>query len=231
MKENQEIENLLKSLIPSDLTSSYLDCIENAMNHCIDEKELEDVELLVSSCVPATLSSVQLDSIEGRIDTAVIESDLTEFASAPLSNELFERLEFAMNNVQETAVEVDVIDMPRKSKVSLWNVAAAIVLAASLAIVINPFKGNPPNGILITDVATVDERAPIVEKSFSEESLVTMNNVVNASNEGVVMSDNKPHQMLKLYYEQVIQMEDEDGQIYEVKKPMVKVILVPTKTN
>jgi len=109
-----------------------------------------------------------------------------------------------------------------------WGAAAAVALFGALAGWLVP-AGNPSAPVADNKPAAPAIRpvapAPLVPAGFNR-------GLSEASDEGVIWhSNNQPHRVLKVVYQERVTLKDADGRTYHVEQPRVEYILVPAKTD
>ena len=233
-----ELEMTLQSLKPMVLTEDQLARFEGAIHHSYDQSEHLSLESDLASYQPVELNSDQLDSMQSAMELTQIEDYLGGFSPEGMPTELLQRMEDAMDGWQkhtpENLVEFNSQESTsaRKSSNSLvWSSAAAIIVLCAVGFVLS--QGHVDSGVTDLPVATTttdvnqSEEDNLVDITSGEHS----NNIINVSNEGVVVTEDIPHRIMKVHYEEVYKVRDASGRIYEVRQPKVKIVLVPVKSN
>lgn len=109
---------------------------------------------------------------------------------------------------------------------SWWSAAAAVaILGASAALLIPAGKsGMPPSANVQTSPRPAAAPAQLVPAGFNR-------GLSEASDEGVIWSDKRPHRVLKVVYRDQVTLRDAEGNTYQVERPRVEYIVVPAKTD
>jgi hypothetical protein len=207
--------------MPDDLSS-----IENDL-HLIRAAGLDE-SLLARLEACAEGSWTNLDPLEIHM-----ERRLSAITPAPLPDELMARLEATLSAVPFPAVAPKIVSFPGRAAVAKrpqhqwWGAAAAVALFGALAGWLLP---NDPVGKTITSTPQPAPRyptagSPLVPAAFNR-------GLSQASDEGILMpSNNQPHRVLKVVYQDRVTLKDAQGRTYQVEQPRVEYILVPAKTN
>jgi hypothetical protein len=103
-----------------------------------------------------------------------------------------------------------------------WAAAAAIAVIGAITALLVPMKDRPASS---TSSIATPNNAVLTPASFKR-------GLTSASDEGVVWQSNqRPHRVLKLTYQDCATLRDEKGRTYEVEQPRVEYVLVPAKTD
>ncbi len=232
-----EIEAALASLTLSPLSDSILTKLESAMETCVDPNEVRALEADLAHMEPVELNEDQFDSMSAQMDLASVEQELEALSVAPMVQSQIDQLAQLMqesNSETDTKI-VEFKSAAKSSRMQTWAAAAAVAVIAAVAFTItqtsdsatpettaggNEIKQTPSVGVF--DVSGGEE----VEFSSHSE------NIINASNGGVVMSkENNPQRVVKVRYEEVIRVLGKDGKLYEKRTPRTKVYMIPVETN
>lgn len=234
MSEFEEIEHFLRSAKPTALKSDFLTKLTDEMEGVFENADYSDIEAQLLELEPFGLSCKQFSNIEEGVDNIALEEELYGIQPAGLSSALLAQLTAAMESSEVMETEESVpVKRPSSSIFQRWNKVAAIVailLVSVYAGVSIAGKNIKSEGVLITDITTIQDDVMEPIETFLPVSEAASSNIVNASHEGVIMRDKVPHDILKIDYEEVVESVGENGELFEVKRPMVKVILIPKKT-
>jgi hypothetical protein len=165
-----------------------------------------------------------------------LERRLSAIAPAHLADPLMERLEATLSAVPFPPAVPKIVSFPgqatamKRPQRSWWGAAAAVALFGGLAGWLVPHApppaagtaaaSNPPPGPTATPTTT-----RLVPAGFNR-------GLSEASDEGVILhSNNQPHRVLKIVYQERVTLMDAEGRTYQVEQPRVEYILVPAKTD
>ena len=117
---------------------------------------------------------------------------------------------------------------PPTSKRGQLAAAAAIALLGAATALLIPMKGNSPSATArksSSSQAIQPSNAILTPASFKR-------GLTAASDEGVVgQSNQRPHRVLKLTYQDCATLRDDKGRTYEVEQPRVEYVLAPAKMD
>lgn len=230
MNTKDDIEKSLSRISLGDFDPDLCARLESAMNNCMDDKELSHVEEQLSSLIPASLDDSSMSDIVLEMENVEIESLLMQLTPASCSNDLLLRLESKMDSAQNTIELPKVTHAQEASKGRKFLKFSAVAAAAVVMCIITlDFRGVNKGDQLITDIKSVTENLSVPYKMKGDDSITTISNIVNASNEGIVIKDTQPHQAVKVLYEKVIYTKDEYGNPIELKIPFEKTLFTPTE--
>jgi len=227
-----EIEAALASLTLSPLSDSFLAKLESAMETCVDPNEVRALEADLAHMEPVELNEDQFESMSAHMDLASVEQELEALSVAPMPQVQIDQLAQLM---QETSSEVDtkIVEFKsaaKSSRMQTWAAAAAVAVIAAVGFTITQPSDSPATGSVADKNPTESISSPdVFDLSYGEEVEISSHskNIINASNEGVVMS----HRMVKVQYEEVIRVRGKDGELYEKRIPRTKVYMIPVETN
>ena len=116
---------------------------------------------------------------------------------------------------------------PRRSR-GWWSAAAVVALTGAIAALLVPVN-HPPGKVAghTKEPATLTAPQPsnLIPAGFNR-------GLSQASDQGVIwQSQNQPHRVLKLVYQDRVTLKDAAGKTYQVEQPRVEYILVPAKTD
>jgi len=162
------------------------------------------------------------------------EEELERLSPAGMPDGLISRMEAAMEGWQGREESVQkVVPFPGGSagkgvgrKGSLWAAAAAVALLGAAAALLVP-SGEPTQ----IGTAILPEDADFLEASF--EPVNARQNIINASDQGVVMTnDARPHRAVRLECVDHIEFRNDAGQKLRVEAlPRVRIVLIPVWTD
>jgi hypothetical protein len=162
-----------------------------------------------------------------------MERRLHGIAPVSLSAPLMERLEATLAAVPFPSAAPKIVSFPSRPSVAKrpqrhwWGAAAAVALFGGLAGWLVPHDQSGKS----TTAAT----PPLRNGSFAKSPLVPAafnRGLSQASDEGIFLhSNNQPHRVLKVVYDETVTLKDAEGRTYQVKQPRVEYILVPAKTD
>lgn len=115
----------------------------------------------------------------------------------------------------------------------MWGAAAAVAVIGALSALMIPAGKAPASG----DVARQDTppvSAPLAANADSGNLIPASFNrgVSEVSDAGIVWkSNNQPHSVVRVVYQDRITLKDKDGRTYQVEQPKVKYMLVPAKAD
>lgn len=158
-------------------------------------------------------------------------------ASSPtqLAPEFLARLESIVNEVP-FAVDEKVVLFPkanaaahaRKTQRPLWAAAAAVALIGALSALVMPAAKSPAHFAAQSNPpapATGAANPNFVPASFNR-------GLSEVRDEGVVWkSNNQPHSVVRVVYQDQITLKDANGRTVQVEQPRVEYMLVPAKTD
>lgn len=208
--------------------SNDLSSIENELRQL--EAAGLDASLLERLEACAEGSWTNLDPLEIHM-----ERRLSAIAPAALSAPLMERLEATLSAVPFPPAVPKIVSFPghppaaKRPQRHWWGAAAAVALFGGLAGWLVPH--DPAGKSVVAAIPTKPEAlAP-----FAKTELVPAGfnrGLSQASDEGIILqSDNQPHRVLKVVYQDRVTLKDAEGRTYQVEQPRVEYILVPAKTN
>jgi len=204
--EFQDLEDALSALRPAPVDAELLARLEAAMNGSLD-----------------------LPTIEG----ARVEAKLREAKPAALPAGLMASLE---RSVASTPFPLDdtIVLFTQRTKARGFNrryrpvaAAAAVACLGALAALFMPVgkTGRTPS-VAETRPAEI---APVSRVGYVPASFGR--GVQDASDEGVVWKDGRPHRMVKVVYKELGSFTNAEGKKVDVEQPRVEYILVPEKVD
>jgi hypothetical protein len=228
-----DLEAELASLYPVGLDEQIFAKLEEAMNNPISSDQLRALESQLASLDPITLDLDQLERFEASMVLVSVESELKKLAPIEMDMGLFTRLNASMEAVSsESSLHIATFTPPAKtpSYFGPWAAAAVVVigvlsfffLAHNSNTTTGAERGGNPSASSIQPFRVSD-----VPVGKSETSL----RLVSSSEEGVVLSNDKPYRMVRFVTEEVETVTDSDGRIYELRRPGERFTLVPVPTN
>lgn len=229
MDKQNDIEKSLSKLSLGDFDQDLCTRLEAAMNNCTDDQELSHVEDLLRPLEPSPLDESTMSSMVMDAENVEIEKILKQLQPSPCSNDLLISLEAKMDSAQNT-IELPKVDLVQSaSKLRNFLIFTAAVAALVMCVITLDFGGGNKDSLLITNIESVKENLASPYQLNGDESVTTISNIVNASNEGIVIKDTHPHQAVKVLYEKVIYTKDKEGNPVELKIPFEKTVLIPAE--
>jgi hypothetical protein len=165
------------------------------------------------------------------------EQRLRGMAPARLSPDLMASLQATVAAVPFAAAGPSIVHFPDRDSVpsrqvrrnrQWWGAAAAVGLFGALAGWLIP-TGNPSK-----TMADSRPSAPAIRPATTNQLVPASFNrgLSEASDEGVVWQSNQqPHRVLKVVYQERVTLKDAAGRTYQIDQPRVEYILVPAKTD
>lgn len=215
----KDLENLLLSLQPTNLSDASLDRLARAMHQ-----------------------DLNLDATSYRI-----EKSLHSLQPSPLSHRCFEQLMQCVQHTP-FAVDEKIVLFPRKvevrpsvqqSKVRHLLAVAAMALLGGLAAWISPPSARPLSiakkestqnqGSLIKEAKNIT-----ASKSLSSGIIATSfgSGIEKAADEGVIWTqDHQPHRVLRFHYQDRVLVQDQNGHDRMLFLPREELYLVPEKCD
>lgn len=193
-----------------------------------------DDELLLRLEAAADGTQLQLTPQELRF-----EESLRKTSAARLSPEFLAQLEAVVHEVPFSMNEKIVL-FPKGQKNApaarshrpMWGAAAAVAVIGAISAFMIP-AGKAPENVASQDTAPVS--APLADNNTSSGNLIPASfnrGVSEVSDEGIVWkSNNQPHSVVRVVYQDRITLKDANGRTYQVEQPKVKYMLVPAKTD
>lgn len=230
MNKQNDIEKSLSEISLGEFDQDLCARLESAMNNCIDHQKLTHVEGQLASLTPSSLDNSTLSEMMTEMENVDIEKQLQQLIPSTCSSDLLLRLESAMDSAGNT------IELPKISRTKpvskfryLSVVAAATAAVIMFAITLN--IGGRDQGVqLITEIDSVKENLSTPYQLGMSKDVTTISNIVNTSNEGIVIKDEVPHQAVKVFYEKTIYTRDAKGQPIELKIPLEETVFFPTES-
>lgn len=194
-----------------------------------------DDELLLRLEAAADGTQTQLTREELRF-----EESLREISPARLSPDFLARLEAVMHEVP-FSVNEKIVLFPKgqqgkqapaaRGNRPMWAAAAAVAAIGAISAFMIP-AGRAPQDVARQDTPQVS--APLAANTDSGNLIPASFNrgVSEVSDQGIVWkSNNQPHSVVRVVYQDRITLKDADGRTYQVEQPKVKYMLVPAKAD
>jgi hypothetical protein len=115
----------------------------------------------------------------------------------------------------------------------MWAAAAAVAVIGALSALMIP-AGKPPVSGDVARQDTPPVSALLAAKTDTGNLIPASFNrgVSEVSDAGIVWkSNNQPHSLVRVVYQDRITLKDKDGRTYQVEQPKVKYMLVPAKAD
>ncbi|GAA5116310.1 hypothetical protein JIN84_19220 [Luteolibacter yonseiensis] len=164
------------------------------------------------------------------------EDSLRRHSPARLSLDFLTRLEAVVHEVP-FPVNEKIVMFPKaqqgkqtpaaRTNRPMWSAAAAVALVGAISALMIPTGKTPERTARQADPAPLSQDGPanLIPASFNR-------GVSEVSDEGIVWkSNNQPHSVVRVVYQDRITLKDGDGRTYQVEQPKVKYMLVPAKTD
>ncbi len=167
------------------------------------------------------------------------EESLRKHSPAPLSPAFLAQLEAVVHEVP-FSVNEKIVLFPKgqqgkqkpaaSANRSMWGAAAAVAVIGAISAFMIP-AGTAPQNVARQDTSPVS--APVANTDSGNLVPASFNRGVSeVSDEGIVWkSDNQPHSVVRVVYQDRITLKDAQGRTYQVEQPKVKYMLVPAKTD
>lgn len=194
-----------------------------------------DDELLLRLEAAADGTQTQLTREELRF-----EESLRKTSPARLSPEFLAQLEAVVHEVP-FSVNEKIVLFPKgqqgtqapatRGKRPMWGAAAAVAAIGAISAFMIP-AGKAPQNIVSRDSPQIS--APLAANTDSQNLIPASFNrgVSEVSDEGIVWkSNNQPHSVVRVVYQDRITLKDANGRTYQVEQPKVKYMLVPAKAD
>ncbi|MGB0775583.1 MAG: hypothetical protein ACPG32_05430 [Akkermansiaceae bacterium] len=222
------------------------------------DDDLRALEQQLSSLIPSAMPEDMISRMEQAMDSWMdvdmhpLEQELADMAPTAMPDAMQERLSSAMGNwhryVPEDEKVVSIsnsksIKRGRKSGGMLAAAAAVAMLGAAAALVL-PHFDRPSNQTVDTSVipqrdvpATMIDPATMMDVDNSSNDAWIMpdslsTNVVHTSDRGIMLNhENRPHRCIRVDYVDRIKAIDAQGREIEIKRPGVKIMLLPVEEN
>lgn len=233
---DQQIKNLeeqLASLKAKPLNGGLFARLEHAMHDCTPAGDLRKVEGELACLVPEELSEDQFDQLEGAMEGAEVEQELADLSPAQLDASFLSHLEQLMENASAEPKLVAFEPTKRKRvPIAIWASVAATIIFTLTGLVAWPSADSGEEELVEASFPSSDDLSePYSISEFGEGRREVSQNIVNASNEGVIMSKGRPVRRVKIYFNEVRKSFTKDGKRLEITLPKQRVILVPVETN
>ncbi len=196
---------------------------------------------------PESLDSTLLSRLEAAVDGTLtelspeelrFEQSLRSFLPAPLPEDLKNRLATVCHQVPFRVDETIVLfpknstKTPTRRNLPSWSAAAAVALIAALTALIHPIATNQPDAIT-PQAAT--KPSPATPPTNSNPYLIPASfnrGLSDVHDEGIVWkSNNQPHSLVRVTYQDHMTLKDQTGRTFEVEQPRTEYMLVPAKTD
>lgn len=235
-KSLEDIEQMLKNLKPVEISDALSKRYENSMEECFEVGQLRSLEADLACLQPTEINEDTLDHLQSSMELVELEDCMGSFAPSGMPEDILARMEQAMEQWESSE---NVIPFEHKgaqpgSKFTfpVWSsVAAALVIGVISFFLLGNQK---PTELSVVAKTTEKVDVPLNTDPVQVSEVPTgrfSSNIVNTSNEGIIMSGDQPHRVVKFHYEEVVQVKDKAGREFEVRVPRVKYILVPAEVN
>lgn len=193
----------------------------------------------------ATLDEAFLLRLEAAADGSLtqlspeetrFESSLRRISPANLSPELLSELTAIVHEVP-FAVDEKIVLFPKAASSAtvrthrpMWGAAAAVALIGALSALLVPADKArempvPQTAAVSSPPAATPARTNLIPAGFDR-------GVREVSDEGIVWkSNNQPHSMVRVVYQDKITLKDERGRTFQLEQPRTQIMLVPAKTD
>ena len=199
----------LKQLFPESLDPSLLSRLEAAVDGTLTELSHEELQF---------------------------EQFLRTYSPKKMPDDLKNRLETVCHQAPFRVNETIVLFPKKNAKIQTrrslpsWSAAAAVALVATLTALVNPLaKSAPP---AVTQQAST---APLPANRTANPNLVPASfnrGLSDVQDEGIVWkSNNQPHSLVRVTYQDHMTLKDPSGRTFEVEQPRTEYMLVPVKTD
>lgn len=204
----------------------------------------QSLETALSGLQATTLDEAFLDRLEAAADETLVELSheeirfeefLRQTKPAALTADFIVQLEKIVDEVP-FAVDEKIVLFPRPNRSPaargsrpMWAAAAAVALIGGLTAVMIPTQTSSPDIANRTPVSTPPSTNPAAG-NFVPASLNS--GISEVKDEGIVWkTNNQPHNVVRMVYKDLITLKDKSGRTYQVEKPRIEYILVPTNTD
>jgi len=228
--ELRELEQQLQGFVPCALSQDLFDHVEQSMNVAGNEKwvvsdDLDDLEIHLEQIAPATMPEDMLGRMVRAMDLWH-EHVPVEGKVVPFGESGGEREEAAPSRRQYGGGMI-----AAAAAVAMLGAVTALVLPRFM----NESGANTPP-VVSTNTPAVDSGNTVMVDATPRDAWLLPDSlshkVTNTSDHGVVMtSDNTPHRVIRVDYEDCIMMQDDEGREIEIKRPGVDYMLLPVETN
>lgn len=202
------------------------------------------LEAMLHDLQATPLDEAFLDRLEAAADETLVELSreeirfeefLREKKPAALTPDFIAHLEKITHEVP-FAVDEKIVLFPRTNRSPaargsrpMWAAAAAVALIGGLSALLLPSQKSPE--IIANQTRT---EAPLTTQAtagnFVPASLDS--GISEVKDEGIVWkTNNQPHNVVRMVYKDLITLKDDSGRTFQVEKPRVEYILVPTNTD
>lgn len=219
--ELRELESQLSKLVPAAMPAELIGRMGQSMEHhydfyaeALDDADLEELEQELSKMADITMPDEMITRMASAMDRWHEE--------LPMEEKL---VPFGVDAEEQVAAS-------SSSRKGMWSAAAAVALLGSLSAFFVPDFNNEQTAqvsdVIVNSANTLSVSAPrdawVVPDSFSYK-------VINTTQKGIVMSDNKPHRCIYIEYLDTVKVMDDHGYEIEVERPGVEIMLLPVVTN
>lgn len=193
---------------------------------------------------PAAIEDTLLDRLDAcadgswtSLDPAEIafEKQLRGIAPAKLPASLAASLEATLSGAAFPNLE-KIVPFPTRGtaepqrKRGWWSAAAVVALTGAITALLVPMKHEAGNIVTAPSKNTVTRPAAVPTDKLIPAGFKS--GVSEASDEGVIWQNkNRAHRVLKVVYKDLVTLKDANGATYQVEKPRVEYILVPTQAD
>ena len=194
-----------------------------------------DEELLLRLEAAADGTQTQLTREELRF-----EESLRQTSPARLSPDFLAQLEAVVHELP-FSVNEKIVLFPKgqqgrqapstRGNRPMWGAAAAVAIIGAMSALMIP-SGKAPQDVVRQDAPQVS--TPLAANADPGNLIPASFNrgVSEVSDAGIVWkSNNQPHSVVRVVYQDRITLRDADGRTYQVEQPKVKYMLVPAKAD
>jgi len=204
--EFQELEDRLSAMRPAAPEDGLLSRLEDAMEDRLTLPVVEDArfEAMVRGAQPVKIPAELMASLESIVSATPfpLDDNIVLFTKGSASPRFKRRYR----------------PIAAAAAVACLGAAAALFMPAS------PHGGSVAGNSAATQIKHSISTPGYVPASFGR-------NVEDASDEGIVLKDGKPHRVMKIVYKEQSSFINAEGKKVEVEQPRVEYILVPEKAE
>ncbi len=228
-----ETEEQLSALTLGLLDETFLSSLESAMHNCTSSEDLREVEGELACLTPRELSEDQVDHLESVIMGSNLEQELQEYTPAKLDANVLANLEEMMESTSRTPAIIPFAAPKKKSRpLVAWGSVAAVILFGLVSVITWPSAGDGQQQVAQTAFPQSDEMTePFRISPSTELTSETFKNIINASNEGMEISEGTPVHRVRIRYNEVEKVNTKDGKQFERINPREEVFFIPVETN
>jgi len=204
--EFQELENRLTAMRPATPQDDLLSRLEDAMEDRLALPVVEDArfEAMVRGARPVKVPAELMASLESIVSATPfpLDDNIVLFTKGSASPRFKRRFR----------------PIAAAAAVACLGAAAALFMPAS-----------PRDGSVVENSGSAQIKHSISTPGYVPASFGR--NVEDASDEGIVLKDGKPHRVMKIVYKEQSSFINAEGKKVEVEQPRVEYILVPEKAE